>query len=294
MTLDGSFLDLISYFKSEKGLAKNSIEAYSLDVKGFMLFLRAQQKKAFNEVTQELIYQYIASLTAEGKSAATVARAVASLKVAFRFFYREEIVTTNMALFLDSPKIPKLVPTVLSSKEIELMLRAINPKSFAGARDLAILELMYATGVRVSELCATSLYSVDSDTIRIFGKGGKERLVPVGRKALAALDHYLANWRDQFDSEIELSLFVTDQGKQIDRQFVWKMVKRYCKKAGISKNVSPHTLRHSFATHLLDHGADLRVIQEMLGHSNIQTTDRYTHVSLSGVKNSFYKYHKRN
>src|SRR5205807_5323453 len=145
-------------------------------------------------------------------------------------------------------------------------------------------ELLYATGIRVSELCGLGLYDVDDETIKVMGKGSKERIVPVGKKAIEAIDAYLSQIRNQFESDKEKKLFLTDKGKPIDRNLVWRLIKHYAKAANISKNISPHTLRHSFASHLLDNGADLRVIQDMLGHAHISSTDRYTHLSRGHIQ----------
>ena len=172
--------------------------------------------------------------------------------------------------------------------EVERLLAVPKDK-----RDRAILELLYASGLRVSEVCGLKLYDLDDQFVRVQGKGSKERLVPLGQKALQAVDEYLKHCRDRFESEKQLALFVTKRGNPIDRIGVWHMIKKYAKQAGIVKNISPHTLRHSFATHLLDNGADLRVIQEMLGHASISSTDRYTHISRSRLQESFEQFHPR-
>ncbi|MFQ5729368.1 MAG: tyrosine-type recombinase/integrase, partial [Waddliaceae bacterium] len=162
-----------------------------------------------------------------------------------------------------------------------------------GARDKAILELLYSSGLRVSEVCTIQIYDVDDEYVKVFGKGQKERLVPLGQCALAAIDHYLLYYRSQYDSEKEKALFVTKKGRPLDRISIWRMIKSHAKKAGITKSISPHTLRHSFATHLLDNGAELRVIQEMLGHANINSTERYTHVSRAHIQKAFTAFHPR-
>ncbi|MCB1135379.1 MAG: tyrosine-type recombinase/integrase, partial [Chlamydiia bacterium] len=173
----------------------------------------------------------------------------------------------------------------------DALLSQPNPKTALGARDRAILELLYASGLRVSELCSLKINDVDDDALKVMGKGSKERIVPLGRKALEAIDFYLLHYRERWDSKKQRRLFLTRTGKDLDRISVWKMVKRYAREAGIQKSISPHTLRHSFATHLLDNGADLRVIQEMLGHATITSTDRYTHVSQTQVQEAFHRFH---
>ncbi len=182
----------------------------------------------------------------------------------------------------------------MSSHEVDRLLAAPDENTPEGLRDKAILEVLYACGLRVSEACSLKIYDVDDNFIKVCGKGGKERTVPIGRAALKAVDKYLSRCRVDTGGEGDHQFFVTSRGKPIDRIFVWKMIKKYALQANISKNISPHTLRHSFATHLLDNGADLRVIQELLGHASISSTDRYTHVSRKHLITSFEKFHPRN
>ncbi|MEI6531905.1 MAG: tyrosine-type recombinase/integrase, partial [Chlamydiota bacterium] len=182
----------------------------------------------------------------------------------------------------------QLIPEVLTYEEVTRLLEAS-----ADLRTKAILELLYASGLRVSELCSLSLYDVDESSVRVKGKGGKERLVPVGCKAIEAIDAYLNGPREAFSSEGEKHLFLSSRGKPLDRISLWRLIKKLGVQAGITKRISPHTLRHSFATHLLEGGADIRIIQDLLGHSNIQTTDRYTHISQKKVREAFYRCHNR-
>ena len=198
-----------------------------------------------------------------------------------------------MSSILESPKLWQLIPEVLTLEEIDSLLASPNIKLTSGIREKAVIELLYASGLRVSELVSLSLYDVDDGFVRVKGKGGKERLVPIGQKALQAIDVYLTAVRDRFKSETENHLFLNAKGKPMDRIQIWRMIKRLAKKAGLARPLSPHTLRHSFATHLLERGADLRVIQEFLGHSNIKTTDRYTHISNQQIKEAFYRCHNR-
>jgi integrase/recombinase XerD len=274
--------DFIAYLRSEKGLSPHSIEAYGRDIKGFL-------EKFSPPFHQDQLIQHLSVLKNKGYAAASITRALFSLKVFCRFLYREKILDQDVSQAIESPKLWQLIPEVLSMEEVELLLDTPPTQTYLGARDKAILEILYASGLRVSELCSLTLYSIDEEAVRVLGKGGKERVVPIGKKALDAIDHYLC-LREQFQSE---KLFLTRKGKPIERVGVWRMVKRYAKKAGIAKTISPHTLRHSFATHLLERGADLRVIQEMLGHANIATTDRYTHISASSLRESFTKFHQR-
>lgn len=274
--------DFITYLRSEKGLALASIEAYERDIRSFL------QNNA-SPFTQSQIIQHLSSLKRKGYASASIARSLFALKVFFRFLYRERVIESDPSHALDSPKLWQLIPAVLTIEEVERLLAAPDTHDFMGVRDRAVLEVLYASGLRVSELCSLTVYMVDDACIRVLGKGGKERLVPLGKKALSAVDSYL-NYRDHLTSEF---LFLTLKDKPLDRIAVWKLVKTYAKKAEITKSISPHTLRHSFATHLLEMGADLRIIQEMLGHASIATTDKYTHVSTSHLQDSFSKFHPR-
>ncbi|MGE3953918.1 MAG: site-specific tyrosine recombinase [Parachlamydiales bacterium] len=280
MDFKGACREFLAYVGSERGLSPNTISAYERDLESLGTFLGG------SPLTAERIIDYLA---AQKSSPATLSRRLAAFKSACRFWKREGTLKTNPAADLDSPKLWKRLPHFLSNSEVEALLAAPDPTTATGVRDRAILELLYASGLRVSELCSLNIYSVGEGTVRVRGKGGKERVVPVGSKALAALDHYLATFR-QAEAD---PLFLTSRGKRIDRVMVWRQIKSYAKRAGITKPLSPHTLRHSFATHLLDNGAELRVIQEMLGHSDIGTTDRYTHVTTSRLREAFDSYHPR-
>jgi integrase/recombinase XerD len=219
-------------------------------------------------------------------------RTLVAVKVFFRFLKKEGVVELDLGRYFETPKIWQLIPEVLTIEEVDLLLRQPKHDHFVGARDFAILEFLYATGVRVSEVCALRICDVGDGFVKVHGKGRKSRVVPVGAKALAAIDMYLANFRTEAEGE-NGALFVSTKGKPIDRIAIWRSLKRYARAAGITKNVSPHTLRHSFATHLLENGADLRLIQDMLGHEDIATTDRYTHLSNQHLKAAFESFHPR-
>jgi integrase/recombinase XerD len=192
-------------------------------------------------------------------------------------------------IYLESPKIWQLIPEVLTQEEVSRLLEAPDKESAEGVRDGAILQVIYASGLRVSELCQLNIGDLSDEQVRVVGKGRKERIVPIAKSAVAAVDEYLVRFRQEGDGP----LFLSRRGKRIDRITVWERVKFYAKKVGITKVISPHTLRHSFATHLLENGADLRLIQEMLGHANVGTTDRYTHVSHKHLHDAFAKFHPR-
>lgn len=283
--------DFTIYLAAEKGLTRNTIEAYQRDATSFANWLSID---SFASLDQQHIIQYLSQMKADGYAPASICRTLIVIKVLCRFLKRENVTQTNVSRYLETPKLWQLLPEVLSSAEVEKLLAQPDPLKHEGARDRAILEIMYASGLRVSEVCGLGIYDVGDTFIRVFGKGRKERLVPIGQKALDAVDTYLQNYRCLIESEKQQTLFVTKKGKPIDRISVWRMIKRYGKSAGITKSISPHTLRHSFATHLLDNGAELRIIQEMLGHASIGSTERYTHVSRARLQESFYNCHNRN
>lgn len=279
--------DFCLYIASEKGLAQNTIEAYRHDTLVFVQFLRDRGVPSFEKVDQSEIVEFLGLMRAKNYASATICRALITIKVLFRFLKREGLVSTNIALYLETPKLWQLIPEVLDFEEVERLLMAPKQDTFVGARDRAILEVLYGSGLRVSELCRLQIYDVDDTFVRVMGKGSKERLVPIGKKAIEAIDHFLGHFRCEYDSDKMKEIFLTRSGRPIDRITVWKMVKERAKQAGIIKNISPHTLRHSFATHLLDNGADLRVIQEMMGHASINSTDRYMHISRSHLQEAF-------
>lgn len=273
--------DFIAFLRSEKGFSPHTIEAYERDIRTFI---------ASYSLTVESVIAHLSKLKKQGYASSSIARALIAIKVFLRFLFREQVLDQNLSALLETPKLWQLIPEVMTQEEVERLLEAPDPATSSGARDKAILEVLYASGLRVSEVCSLSLYSIDETSVKVTGKGGKDRIVPIGRPALRAVDHYLLRYRDRHGGD---ALFVTNRGKRIDRIGIWKMIKKYALKVGIQKTISPHTLRHSFATHLLDHGADLRIIQEMLGHAQIATTDRYTHVSHSRLQTAFSKFHPR-
>lgn len=276
--------DFLSYIGAEKGLSINTIEAYDKDIRRFC-------GTAKSEVVEEDIVSHLALLKKEGFASSSIYRNLMALRVFFRFLRREGYLEKDPTELLDSPKMWQLIPEVLSGEEIKALLMAPSHEDEEGMRDKAILETFYATGIRVSELCALNVHDVGENTVRVIGKGGKERIVPIGEEALSAIDAYLAKWRN--DKGEKRPLFLSKRGKRMNRTKVWERVKFYAKQAHIEKEISPHTLRHSFATHLLDHGADLRVIQEMLGHADIGTTERYTHLSKKRLFEAFDTFHPR-
>lgn len=280
--------DFLDYLRSEKGLSVNTVIAYKTDLLAFSSFL----KKNWENIQEEDVLAFLAFLQNQSYASSSICRMLVTIKVFFKFLKKEKVLQKDLALFLQTPKIWQLIPEVLQIDEVERLLKTPIPDSVDGARDKAILELLYATGMRVSELCQLNILDLHDTFAKVKGKGNKERIVPVGKCAIEAVDHYLANYRKDSKQE-NLPLFVNSKGKRITRMYVWKQVKMYASLAGIKKSISPHTLRHSFATHLLENGADLRLIQDMLGHADIGTTDRYTHVSAAKLKNAFSNFHPR-
>lgn len=282
--------DFLSYIASEKGLAKNTIEAYGRDLELFCHLLAEKNVPDFRSVGQQEVFDFLGYLKGKGQASSSMCRALVAVKVFFRFLKRERLVDKEEVLYFDMPKLWQLIPEVLTCEEVNRLLAAPDPETFLGARDRAILEVLYASGLRVSEVCGLNISDVDDAFVRVKGKGGKERVVPIAKKAVEAVDCFLARFRGEEKGDV---LFVSAKGERVDRMTVWKRVKLHAKKAGILKPISPHTLRHSFATHLLENGADLRVIQEMLGHASIATTDRYTHISHKHLSDAFSAFHPR-
>jgi integrase/recombinase XerD len=284
----------LHHLRVEKGLAKNTIESYSRDMMKFFGFLEAKSLSPL-DVSEADLMDFISSL-AGPLSIRSIARAISSLKAFYRFLVSEEKIKTNPARLLSAPKLPRRLPGVLSRREVERLLSQPDVSNSRGQRDRAMLELLYATGLRVSELVGLKIPNINLEAgfVRTVGKGSKERMVPVGAKALEAIRDYLAHGRPALlKRKTSFFLFITPRGKPMTRQGFWKIIKRYGLKAGIRKELTPHSLRHSFASHLLEYGADLRSVQIMLGHADISTTQIYTHVTRERLKQIHEKYHPR-
>jgi integrase/recombinase XerD len=269
-----------AHLKVERGLSDNTVRSYSRDLMRFLNFLDREKRTPLN-LSRETLSGYVRHL---GKklSARSVARHVSSLRRFYRFLVREGKLEVNPARLLESPKLPRKLPGTLSPEEVELLISAPKSVNAKGQRDLAMLELLYATGLRVSELVGLKLSNINLEPgyVRTLGKGSKERVVPMGEKARMALSLYLQEGRNALNRRTNSAyLFLNFRGKRLTRQGFWKILKGYASQAGIKKNITPHSLRHSFASHLLEAGADLRSVQMMLGHSDISTTQIYTHVT---------------
>ena len=287
--LDPAAAEFIDYIRSEKGLSPQTVDAYGRDVRAFALFL---SHRPWPSVGSEEILSFLSHLKKTGYASSSICRILVAVKVFFRFLKKEGIIGVDLGRYFETPKIWQLIPDVLSVEEVDALLSQPKELDFLGARDKAILELLYATGMRVSELCRLKICDLSDTFVKVKGKGKKERVIPVGKQAVAAVDLYLARFRGESREE-NGPLFITSRGRPIERTAVWSRVKVYALSAGIAKSVSPHTLRHSFATHLLENGADLRLIQDMLGHEEIGTTDRYTHVAGGRLRAAFKEFHPR-
>lgn len=292
----GFLEDFLAYLSVERGLAKNTIIAYRRDLKSYITYLRTQNIKDLNNTTRTTIVSYLLMMQKKGKASSSISRACAAIKSFYQFLFRERLIDEDPTLNLDTPKLEHRLPKVLSVEEVKKLLSQANTSDPWGMRDRAMLELLYATGLRVSELISLTLDDVNLEMgfLRCFGKGSKERIVPIGSIAVNYLNTYINVDRKKIlkDKDVRV-LFVNRQGQGLTRQGFWKIIKKYAKRAGIQKPITPHTLRHSFATHLLENGADLRAVQEMLGHADISTTQIYTHITRSKIKEVYDKTHPR-
>ena len=282
----------INYLRIEKGLAENSCLAYSNDLIIFKNFLENGKISSWNDVQPNHIIDFLQNRLQIQRASSTISRELISIKIFFRYLSAENFINFDAASRVESPKLWKLLPNVLTEHDIEKLLNAPDTKTAIGTRDKAMLELLYATGLRVSELVSLKISNLDLDDgfVRCFGKGGKERIVPVGSHAKTAVKKYLQT-RAAFSGNS--FLFLSNRKTKMSRINFYDRVKFYAKKAAINKKIYPHLLRHSFATHLLSHGADLRVVQEMLGHSDISTTQIYTHITPDRLKKAYDKAHPR-
>lgn len=288
--------NFLEYLSVERGLAQNTIQSYRRDLAAYQKFLAAKAKTSVEQATRDTIRDYMLDAKDKGLSASSIARALSALRMFYRFLAREQLIKADVSSYIDTPKLWKHIPDILSLKEVEQLIKAPDLKTAQGKRDRAILEMMYATGMRASEACGVKANDVNLEIgfVRCFGKGRKERIIPLGRKAIEAVKRYLGSARPRFLKKgTATELFLNRSGKRLSRVSLWKLVQDYARKARIRKKIWPHLLRHSFATHLLDNEADLRSVQEMLGHANINTTQIYTHVTRDRLKRDHKKYHPR-
>ena len=292
-----SQLDLLQqHLIVEKGLARNTLTAYMSDLQHFCAFAQARGASTFQELRREDILAYLAARRQQGIAARSIARELVSLKTLYRFLHRHEAAAADPIAQIQAPKQGRYLPDVLTPHEVEQLLQTPDTSTPLGKRDAALLEMLYATGLRASELIALTLGDVQTTAgyVKVRGKGEKERLVPVGEMAAVQLDDYLLEGRPKLvKTRPAVHLFVNRSAQGLTRQGLWKIVKKYMHQAAIHNPFSPHTLRHSFATHLLEGGADLRSLQHMLGHVDISTTQIYTHVVQERLRALYTTHHPR-
>lgn len=291
--LDG----FLSYLSVERGLADNTLESYARDLQRYLNYLEPLKIQELDQVRQHQVIDFFSLAKEQGLGVRSRARLLAALRSFHQFAIEEGMAQNNPISRLTTPRMLQTLPDILSVEEVDRLLAIADDGQPLTQRDMAMLELLYATGLRVSELVCLSLADLhfNSGYLRTIGKGDKQRIVPIGEVAIEVLSNYLQQVRPQLDKGRALSdcVFLNRSGKGLTRQGFWKMIKRRAQQAGIAKNVTPHTLRHSFATHLLENGADLRVVQMLLGHADISTTQIYTHVTRDHVRRVHKTFHPR-
>ena len=295
--MDTHFQDYLTMLRVERNLSPRTLEAYQRDLKHYLSFIVDKDIISLSNISQMHIREYIRSLNEKGLAASSIARIFSSIRSYHKFLSAENYVNENPTLILTSPKAPKKLPHVLMEEEISAIINAVVETFQYAKRDKAIIEMLYSCGLRVSELCALSLNNLylNDDMIRIMGKGSKERLLPVGGRAKNFLNDYLIHCRPGIQKDKgSSSVFLSRNGNPLTRAMINNILRKWSQVAGISKSVSPHTLRHSFATHLLEGGADLRFVQALLGHSDISTTQIYTHLDKHHLKEVYQTHHPRN
>lgn len=285
------------YLIVELGLAQSTVAGYRGDLRAFLAFAEEKKLQSWADLTLPLLTNYIHELNQRGMKPATLSRKLSSMRGFFQYLMKESRMATDWMAYFDNPKKEETLPKALSNADVERILDhmspPVDPKDF---RDLAMLELLYACGLRVSELVGLSLMDVDLDAsyLRCIGKGNKERIIPIGDKAVLSVRNYLTVYRQNVAKDPkERALFLSQRGKALSRQWFWSMIKERAQKAGIEAPVSPHTFRHSFATNLLVGGADLRSVQELMGHADVSTTQVYTHLSDQRLREVYKKSHPR-
>ncbi|MBL7072952.1 MAG: site-specific tyrosine recombinase XerD [Candidatus Omnitrophica bacterium] len=285
----------LCFMEAERGVSRNTILSYKRDLKKFSTYAK-KNKKDLSKFKREDIIEFLLTLKDSGLKTVSIARNLAALKTFWRFLIEEGIVEKDIARIVETPKTWKTIPDVLSVREVEILLDAPPSGDWTGIRDRAILELMYAAGLRVSEAADLKVVDVNLNLnfVKCYGKGGKERIVPFGGHAKKAIKKYLQRTRDKLSEKTkDEHLFLSRLGRKISRQSIWKIIQKYARLTDIDKKISPHILRHSFATHLLEGGAELVALQEMLGHADISTTQIYTHVNKEKLQKIHQKFHPR-
>ncbi len=288
--------EFINYLSVERGLAHNTLLAYRRDLSKYIQYLASRGIRASSQIKKDHVTSYMYDQKQKGLTTNSINRGLAAVKMFHRFLVRERLASEDPTTLVETPKLWKRVPEVLSSSEIESIIKVSIGRSWLEMRDNAMLELLYASGMRVSELTELKVENVNMEVgyVRCIGKGNKERIIPIGKRAQMAIKKYCEMSRTKITkSNPTTFLFLSRLGKKISRQSVWKIIKRLARKAKIKKSIKPHTIRHSFATHLLERGADLRSVQEMLGHADISTTQIYTHVDKERLRSIHKRFHPR-
>lgn len=289
--------DYLHYLTVERGLAANTLQSYERDLKKYTTYLQNELNHSnYNTITRNDIMSFLYHLKDTGKATTTIARTIASIRSFHQFLIREKVAEQDPSVHIETPKTERRLPKILSSAEVDNLMEAPEGNTPFGLRDRAMIELLYATGIRVSEMIQLNLSDahLTMGFIRCLGKGNKERIIPVGRMASNALTTYIEEARGQLLKKKSTdALFLNHHGNRLTRQGFWKILKKLARQAKIEKELTPHTLRHSFATHLLENGADLRAVQELLGHVDISTTQIYTHVTKTRLKDVYSTYHPR-
>ncbi|WP_139994578.1 site-specific tyrosine recombinase XerD [Paenibacillus paridis] len=287
----------IQYLKEERGLSANTLSSYQRDLNQFISYVENESLLELNLVQRHHISRYMLHLKEQGRKAATLSRHIVSVRAFFHYLVAEGVLLSNPSIYLEAPKQEKKPPSILSVAVTSTLLDTPSSASAGGKRDKAMLELIYATGIRVSELVSLNLEDVNMQLgfVQCIGSGQKERIVPFGRLAAEALNDYLQIGRAELLTlrESESALFLNHLGTRLTRQGFWKTIKKYAKEAGIEEEITPHMLRHSVAAHLLDNGADIRAVQELLGHADVSTTLKYTQVSKTRMKDTYNRAHPR-
>jgi len=286
----------LNYISVERGLANNTIISYREDLQLYLDYIEECHIDALSKIDKANITNFMLSQKDRGIAPNSIARRLAAIRMFHRFLARERIIKNDPSALIDSPKLWKRVPDTLTINEVDALIAAADVHDTQGIRDRAILETLYATGMRVSEVVNLKKDNVNLEIgfLRCIGKGNKERVIPLGKKAIAGITRYLEVSRPKLLGKKEADyLFLSRFGRKTSRQSLWKMIKKYAKQAHIKKPIKPHIMRHSFATHLLEHGADLRSVQEMLGHSSISTTQIYTHINKDRLKSIHKQFHPR-
>ena len=294
--METHFHDFLTMLKVERNVSSHTMDAYKRDINQYLVYLGDLDIKTLSDVKSTHIRDYIRVLSDGGMAPASISRIISSIRTYYRFLLSENILDENPVLLINNPKLPKKLPDVLSEKEISLIINAIQESSQFYQRDKAIIELLYSCGIRVTELCNLEMSNlfIDEDLIRVMGKGNKERLLPLGVRSKEYLYNYVKHSRNSHIKKSGSSfVFVSRNGNQLTRAMINIILNKWTQVSGLKKSVSPHKLRHSFATHLLEGGADLRFVQALLGHSDISTTQIYTHIDKHYLKEVYKIHHPR-